>query len=363
MGEELGWRGFALPLLQRERSALGVSLVLGAIWGLWHFPLYLVGTDIRPLSIFPAFVLAVIATSVICTWLYNSTGGSLLIVVLFHAASNLPITLLIAPYGEQQRTAFPLLPRRARRRRGRDRRVHRAREPVAHPAQAGRRAVGPSAPDRKVAIVAQSSELTSALHGPDPTWQINVTWRRVLILVPPLLLAGLEIAHPQPDVNVQAVMDVSTWFAGFHFIQLALIGLVALSAMLLANSYGRANTWTTRLGIGAFLVFFSAYDAVAGIGMGLAMRSARDLSAAQQEGVFDVVKDWPAFGPPFVLSIIGTAGLGDRARRAGARCSPPWRAATRMDLHRTGCLLPVGRASLPRRNAGLRLLLHRGALP
>ena len=173
--------------------------------------------------------------------------------------------------------------------------------------------------------MAQSLERTSALHGPDPTWQINVTWRRVLILVPPLLLAGLEIAHPQPDVNVQAVMDVSTWFAGFHFLQLALIGLVALSAMLLANSYGRANTWTTRLGIGAFLVFFSAYDAVAGIGMGLAMRSARDLSAAQQEGVFDVVKDWPAFGPPFVLSIIGTAGwaialgvLALAARRHGA---------------------------------------------
>ena len=106
MGEELGWRGFALPLLQRERSALGVSLVLGAIWGLWHFPLYLVGTDIRPLSIFPAFVLAVIATSVICTWLYNSTGGSLLIIVLFHASSNLPITLLIAPYGEHSERPF-----------------------------------------------------------------------------------------------------------------------------------------------------------------------------------------------------------------------------------------------------------------
>jgi uncharacterized protein len=106
MGEELGWRGFALPYLQREHSALGVSLFIGALWSLWHFPLYLVGTDIRPLSIFPAFVLAVIATSVICSWLYNSTGGSLLIIVLFHAASNLPITLLIAPYGEQSARPF-----------------------------------------------------------------------------------------------------------------------------------------------------------------------------------------------------------------------------------------------------------------
>ena len=52
----------------------------------------------------------------------------------------------------------------------------------------------------------------------------------------------------------------------------------------------------------------SAYDAVAGIATGLAMRSARDLSTVQQEGIFDVVKDWPAVGPPFALSIVGTLG-------------------------------------------------------
>ena len=58
MGEELGWRGFALPHLQSRHSALGASLVIGVIWGCWHLPLYLVGTDSRPPSIFPAFVLA-----------------------------------------------------------------------------------------------------------------------------------------------------------------------------------------------------------------------------------------------------------------------------------------------------------------
>jgi len=93
----------------------------------------------------------------------------------------------------------------------------------------------------------------------------------------------------------------------------------------LADDFGQASTWTTRLGIGIFLVFFSAYDAVAGIGTGLAMRSARDLLPAQQEGVFSVVKDWPGLGPVFVLSIIGTAGwviavgmLALAARRQGA---------------------------------------------
>jgi len=77
-------------------------------------------------------------------------------------------------------------------------------------------------------------------------------------------------------------MDVSTWFAGFHVIQLALTGLVALSVVLLADDFGRANAWLTRLGVGVFLVFFSAYEAVAGIATGLAMRSARDLSPVQQ---------------------------------------------------------------------------------
>jgi hypothetical protein len=136
-----------------------------------------------------------------------------------------------------------------------------------------------------------------------------VPLRRVLILLPPLLLAGLEIIHPQPEANAQAVMDMSTWFAACHAIQLVLIGLVALSALLLADRFGRANTWIMRLGIGVSLVFFSAYDAVAGIGMGLAMRRARDLSPpTQQEGVLSVVESWPALGPPFALSIIGTAG-------------------------------------------------------
>jgi hypothetical protein len=126
-------------------------------------------------------------------------------------------------------------------------------------------------------------------------------------------------------VNVHALLDASTWFAVFHVIQLTLIGLVAVSVLLLADSFGRATAWATRIGIGMFLVFFSAYDTLAGIGTGLAMRSARGLSAAQQEGVFLVVKDWPGLAWPFALSIVGTAGwvvvvgaLALAARRQGA---------------------------------------------
>jgi hypothetical protein len=73
-----------------------------------------------------------------------------------------------------------------------------------------------------------------------------VPLRRVLLLVAPLLLAGLEIIHPQPDATPQTMMDASTWFAGFHVIQLALTGPVALSVLLLADSVGRERMGDAR---------------------------------------------------------------------------------------------------------------------
>lgn len=94
-GEEIGWRGFALPHLQRVRSALGASVVLGLAWGVWHLPLYLIGTDVRPFSLFAPWVVLTIAASVLFTWMYNGTGGSLLIAVMFHATSNLPLTVFL----------------------------------------------------------------------------------------------------------------------------------------------------------------------------------------------------------------------------------------------------------------------------
>jgi uncharacterized protein len=104
LGEELGWRGLALPCLQAHHSALHASLVVGALWGFWHLPLYL---ERRPLSLFPAFVLSVVAASVVCTWMYNGTGGSLLIVMLYHATANFPLTVFLEPLGG--RAAQPFL--------------------------------------------------------------------------------------------------------------------------------------------------------------------------------------------------------------------------------------------------------------
>jgi hypothetical protein len=146
------------------------------------------------------------------------------------------------------------------------------------------------------------------------------------MLGPPLVLVGFELLHPNPEENVQSLSDAATWFAVFHMIQLPLIALAALSVLLFADEFGRAGTWTTRLGIGLFLVFFSAYDAVAGIGTGLAMRDARGLPGDQQEAVFNIVKEWPALDPAvFWMSLVGTAGwvvavgtIAIAARRSGA---------------------------------------------
>ena len=141
-------------------------------------------------------------------------------------------------------------------------------------------------------------------------WQLPATARRALILGPPLVLSIFEIFHPQPDQTAEAVMDVAGWFALFHGIQLVLIPFLALSIALLAEDLGVRWHWVTRLGLVLMLVFFSAYDAIAGIATGLAMRAARDLSVAGQNAVFDVVEDWPGFEPAvFVIGIPGVLGI------------------------------------------------------
>lgn len=94
IGEELGWRGFALPALLERRSAFRASLILGLLWALWHF---------HPLN-FPivsqlglVYVLLVVPTAIIYTWVFRYTRGSALIAALFHAAAN--SAEYIAPLG------------------------------------------------------------------------------------------------------------------------------------------------------------------------------------------------------------------------------------------------------------------------
>lgn len=80
--EEPGWRGFALPCLQAGRSALFASLVLGVLWAFWHLPLLMTGQ----MSWWD--IVNIMGSTIVLTWVFNSTGGSVLIVMLFHAMNN-----------------------------------------------------------------------------------------------------------------------------------------------------------------------------------------------------------------------------------------------------------------------------------
>ena len=95
LGEEPGWRGFALPRWQKRCGPLRGTLILGLLWGLWHFPLFLLpgyngaGTDFVSIGIpFIDFVIGAMALAVTFTWVFNQTGGSLLLVMLLHASIN-----------------------------------------------------------------------------------------------------------------------------------------------------------------------------------------------------------------------------------------------------------------------------------
>jgi membrane protease YdiL (CAAX protease family) len=87
-GEEVGWRGYALPRLAARLGLGGASIVLGAIWALWHLPLFLLpGTGSTGQS-FPLYLTHVTALSVAMAWLYWKTSGSLLLVMVMHASVN-----------------------------------------------------------------------------------------------------------------------------------------------------------------------------------------------------------------------------------------------------------------------------------
>jgi uncharacterized protein len=90
-GEEIGWRGFALPRLQRRRSALAASMWLSLVWGLWHIPLFFfsAGLGTMPLIGLIGWAASIVTGSVVCTWLFNSTRGSIAVLALFHAALDI----------------------------------------------------------------------------------------------------------------------------------------------------------------------------------------------------------------------------------------------------------------------------------
>jgi membrane protease YdiL (CAAX protease family) len=114
LGEEPGWRGFALPRLEQRSGPLVGTLLLGVLWGLWHLPLFFIpGTDQYGMSFGTGFVghligsvpfvIWTIALAVIFTWVFNNTRGSLLLAMLLHASINTAPGVLLP-------ALFPSLP-------------------------------------------------------------------------------------------------------------------------------------------------------------------------------------------------------------------------------------------------------------
>jgi uncharacterized protein len=88
LGEEFGWRGFALPRLLHRWSPLAAALILGAIWWAWHLPTFFIPTLSQSQLSIPLFLLNSLALSILMTWLHLRTRGDLLVMILVHLMAN-----------------------------------------------------------------------------------------------------------------------------------------------------------------------------------------------------------------------------------------------------------------------------------
>lgn len=99
--EEIGWRGYLLPLLQKRYGPFASSLVVGVIWGLWHLPLAWVSVGFQrsdePWRDMAFFVTTIIPVSYLATWLFSRTGESVLVVSVYHIAVNLADFVVVLP--------------------------------------------------------------------------------------------------------------------------------------------------------------------------------------------------------------------------------------------------------------------------
>jgi membrane protease YdiL (CAAX protease family) len=88
LGEEFGWRGFALSALEARISPLWASLILGVIWAVWHLPLFFISDSAQHSLPFGMYALLTIPLTILITWVYHGAGDSMLLVMLFHASVN-----------------------------------------------------------------------------------------------------------------------------------------------------------------------------------------------------------------------------------------------------------------------------------
>jgi hypothetical protein len=99
VGEEFGWRGYALPRLQTRIGAVHASLVIGLTLAAWHLPYY-ADPSIHPLPFwidFGLFGVMLVSQSVLATWIYNGTGGSVLATILYHHSIHMASLVPVVP--------------------------------------------------------------------------------------------------------------------------------------------------------------------------------------------------------------------------------------------------------------------------
>ena len=96
--EEFGWRGVALPILQRHMAPLWAGLIIGATWGLWHLPAFYLSGTVQSGWGFAPFFVGNVCLSLIVTPLFNASRGSILWPALFHFQVNNPLWPDAQPY-------------------------------------------------------------------------------------------------------------------------------------------------------------------------------------------------------------------------------------------------------------------------
>ena len=110
LGEEYGWRGFLQPRLMKKFSLFNASLLVGLIWGLWHFPAYLIGTGVPKEMNFLIFLLWVLLASLFIGWIYYHTQ-SVITSILVHISANASFNylMLLPEFTGNMRTFYILI--------------------------------------------------------------------------------------------------------------------------------------------------------------------------------------------------------------------------------------------------------------
>ena len=117
VAEELGWRGYALPQLQRRNTAERASWILGVLWGLWHLPANLLGPYLRGQLSVPMVVavllgltVGIVGWTIVLTWIYNNTGSLFWIIVLHGWANTVQSYLVLSSGSFTAQVAYGVLP-------------------------------------------------------------------------------------------------------------------------------------------------------------------------------------------------------------------------------------------------------------